>query len=29
MEVSCPECQKVLVCSACGFTYGGEESDET
>jgi hypothetical protein len=28
MEVNCPECQKVLVCNACGFMYGTEESDD-
>jgi hypothetical protein len=28
MEVNCPECQKLLVCNACGFLYGGEENDD-
>jgi hypothetical protein len=28
VEVSCTECQKVLACSACGFVYGGEETDD-
>jgi hypothetical protein len=27
MEISCPECQRTLVCKACGFRYGGEEED--
>ncbi|MCI0458130.1 MAG: hypothetical protein L0Z62_14295 [Gemmataceae bacterium] len=25
-QVACPECQKVLICAACGFVYG-ETSD--
>jgi hypothetical protein len=27
MEVSCPECQKVLVCQACGYVYGEQEEE--
>jgi hypothetical protein len=26
MAITCPECQTLLVCKACGFVYG-EESD--
>jgi hypothetical protein len=28
MEVLCPGCQKVLVCQACGYVYGGTEEDD-
>jgi hypothetical protein len=28
MAVSCPECQKPLVCKVCGYNYGEEEKDE-
>jgi hypothetical protein len=27
MQVACPECQKVLVCQACGYVYGEEEEE--
>jgi hypothetical protein len=26
MAVSCPECQKLLVCKHCGFAYGEDET---
>jgi len=29
MEVSCPACQKVLVCQACGYVYGEPDAEET
>jgi hypothetical protein len=29
MEVSCPECQRVLACEACGFVYGEGENTDT
>jgi hypothetical protein len=29
MAISCPECQKLLVCKACGFAYGGDEEEQT
>jgi hypothetical protein len=25
MQVSCPECQKVLACAQCGYVYGDPE----
>jgi hypothetical protein len=25
MEVSCPECEKLLVCQVCGYAYGEDE----
>jgi DNA-directed RNA polymerase subunit RPC12/RpoP len=28
MQVACPECQKVLVCRACGFVYGEQQEEE-
>jgi hypothetical protein len=28
MQVSCPECQKLLVCKVCGFVYGEEDDEE-
>jgi hypothetical protein len=27
-QVSCPECQKVLTCAACGYVYGEDEGEE-
>jgi hypothetical protein len=29
LEIKCPECQKVLECNSCGFTYGADDRDET
>ena len=26
MAVSCPECQKLLICKHCGFAYGSDET---
>ena len=28
MQVSCPECGKMLTCRECGFVYGEEEDNE-
>jgi hypothetical protein len=28
MHVTCPECQKLLACQACGYVYGEQEEDE-
>jgi hypothetical protein len=28
MAVSCPECQMLLVCKSCGYSYGEEEDKE-
>lgn len=28
MHIVCPECQKVLICKACGFVYGQAEAEE-
>jgi hypothetical protein len=28
MEIYCPDCQKLLVCKACGFVYGDEKEDD-
>jgi hypothetical protein len=28
MEVTCPECEEVLICKACGFVFGEVEEDE-
>jgi hypothetical protein len=27
MEISCPECQELLVCQACGYVYGEPEEE--
>lgn len=29
MEISCPECQNVLICKMCGYVFGADESAET
>ena len=29
VQVYCPECQKILICKACGFVYGQEEEDDS
>ena len=26
-SVSCPECQQVLVCKACSYSYGGTDEE--
>jgi hypothetical protein len=28
VQVMCPECQKLLVCQACGYVYGEQEEEE-
>jgi hypothetical protein len=28
MQVSCPECQKQLICKLCGYVYGEELEED-
>jgi hypothetical protein len=28
-QVSCPQCQKILACAACGYVYGEVDETET
>lgn len=28
MEISCPECQQVLVCKWCGFIFGADQDED-
>jgi hypothetical protein len=28
MEISCPECQHVLICKVCSFVYGEDEDEQ-